>query len=378
MRRILIISFSKIDSDPRVRRQLTLLKEKFNLMVTGFGRLHMAGVSMATLPEDDRSLSCKIPKALQLLTGAFSLHYWSRPAVVDVSEKFSTETFDLVLANDVEALPVALKIAKGAPVILDAHEYSPREMEGWKWRLFFQRYKSWLCQKYLMRANAVCTVSRGIAVEYERNYGVRCSIVMNAADYQNLRPSKVLDDQVRLIHHGGINRSRQIELMIDLMDALEHRFTLDLMLVNTDPQYFEELRRRASHNHRIRFVDPVSLHEIPAVLNRYDIGVYLLPFSNFNNMHALPNKFFEFVQGRLGVAIGPSPEMARLVKEYELGLIANDFHPVTLAKLLNELTTEQIRNFKRNADRAARSLSSQESGEELLRMIDDALKNIAS
>lgn len=340
--------------------------------------MQMAGVSMTTLPEDDRSFSHKALKALQLLAGAFSLHYWSRPAVVEVFEKFSGEKFDLVLANDVEALPVALRIAKGVPVILDAHEYSPKEMEGWKWRLFFQRYKSWLCQKYLLRANAVCTVSRGIADEYERNYGVRCSIVMNAADYQDLRPSDVLDDRVRLIHHGGINRSRKIELMIDLMDTLEHRFTLDLMLVNTDPKYFEELQRRASHNHRVRFVDPVPLAEIPSVLNHYDIGVYLLPFSNFNNMHALPNKFFEFVQGRLGVAIGPSPEMARLIAEYDLGLVAADFHPATLAKLLNELTAEQIRQFKRNADLAARELSSQESGTELLRIIDNALKNTAN
>lgn len=375
MRRLLIISFSTIETDPRVRRQLALLKDEFDLVVAGFGRLQMAGVSMATLPEDGRSFAHKAAKAIQLLSGVFTFHYWKRPAVVAARDRFSSEKFDLILANDVEALPVALEIAKGAPVILDAHEYSPREMEGWKWRLFFQRYKSWLCRKYLSRANAVCTVSRGIADEYERNFGVRCSIVMNAAEYRDLQPSEVPEGRIRLIHHGGINRSRQIELMIDLMDFLDDRFTLDLMLVSTDAKYFEELRQRADGNPRIRFVEPVPLQEIPSVLNRYDIGVYLLPFSNFNNMHALPNKFFEFVQGRLGIAIGPSPEMARLVSEHGLGLVADDFVPATLAKLLNGLTTEQVRQFKDNAHHAARPLSSQESGEELLRMIRGTLKS---
>lgn len=374
MRRLLIISFSTIETDPRVRRQLALLKDEFELVVAGFGPLQMGGVSMVTLPEDGRSFAHKAAKAIQLLSGAFTFHYWKRPAVVAARDKFSREKFDLVLANDIEALPVALEIAKGAPVILDAHEYSPREMEGWKWRLFFQRYKSWLCRKYLSRANAVCTVSRGIADEYERNFGVRCSIVMNAAEYRDLQPSEVQEGRIRLIHHGGINRSRQIELMIDLMDFLDERFSLDLMLVNTDAKYFGELRERAGRNPRIRFVEPVPLQEIPSTLNRYDIGVYLLPFSNFNNMHALPNKFFEFVQGRLGIAIGPSPEMARLVSEHGLGLVAEDFSPATLAKLLNGLTTEQVRRFKDNAHRAARQLSSQESGEELLRMLRGALK----
>ena len=51
MRRLLIISFSTIETDPRVRRQLALLKDEFELVVAGFGRLQMAGVSMAMLPE---------------------------------------------------------------------------------------------------------------------------------------------------------------------------------------------------------------------------------------------------------------------------------------------------------------------------------------
>lgn len=37
MGRLLIISFSPIEKDPRVRRQLALLKDEFELVVAGYG-----------------------------------------------------------------------------------------------------------------------------------------------------------------------------------------------------------------------------------------------------------------------------------------------------------------------------------------------------
>jgi hypothetical protein len=99
------------------------------------------------------------------------------------------------------------------------------------------------------------------------------------------------------------------------------------------------------------------MRELSAFLNRFDLGVYILRPTNFNNRHALPNKFFEFVQARLGVAIGPSPEMAALVKRYDLGLVADDFEPASLAGLLAALTPEEIARHKRNAHEASRALS---------------------
>ena len=37
---------------------------------------------------------------------------------------------------------------------------------------------------------------------------------------------------------------------------------------------------------------------IVRTINQFDLGVYLLPPVNFNSAHALPNKFFEFIQAR--------------------------------------------------------------------------------
>ena len=45
-------------------------------------------------------------------------------------------------------------------------------------------------------------------------------------------------------------------------------------------------------------------------MNACDVGVFCMPPINVNARYALPNKFFDFVQARLAVAVGPAEEMA--------------------------------------------------------------------
>jgi len=105
-------------------------------------------------------------------------------------------------------------------------------------------------------------------------------------------------------------------------------------------------------------------------VNQYDVGIYLLPPVNFNPEHALPNKFFEFIQARLAVAIGPSTEMARIVEEHSLKVIADSFRPEALANALEQLTDESIRGYKLAADRAALELNYEAAGRVLLHEIE--------
>lgn len=373
--RILILSFSNIQTDPRVQRQIILLKEKFDVTVAGFCSENILEVSVISIPGFNKKFFFQVKKAVLLLSKSFESFYYNLAPVVALRKICSEKKFDIILANDVDSLPVAFDIAKGAPVVLDAHEYSPKEFSNWKWRLFFAPYKQWLCETYLPRVHGMSTVCQGIAEEYGRNFGVRCTVVTNAATYHDLQPSPLKEGRIRLIHHGASIRERQLERMVDMMDLLDDRFTLDLMLVPHEPKYLDMLRRRAGRNHRIRFVDPVPFDMIVKKLNEYDIGIYILPFSNFNNRYALPNKFFEFVQARLGIAIGPSPEMMRLVQEHELGLVAKDFAPESMAEVLGKLTPDQIARFKSNADRAAKLLSAESAGAEWLRLIENAMKN---
>jgi glycosyltransferase involved in cell wall biosynthesis len=140
------------------------------------------------------------------------------------------------------------------------------------------------------------------------------------------------------------------------------------MLVGDD-DYIESLKRMAAPLPNIKFLPPIGTKEIASFTNQFDVGIYSLPPSNFNNEHALPNKFFEYIQARLAIVIGPSPEMARLVRQYELGVIAEDFSPRSMAEAIRGLTVESIDRFKANASKHAYELSAEKNRELFLRLV---------
>src|SRR5690606_14907249 len=103
-----------------------------------------------------------------------------------------------------------------------------------------------------------------------------------------------------------------------------------------------ELRALAGDDRRIRFCEPVPYDELVQTLNGYDVGLSIFPPTTFNLAWCLPNKFFDFIQARLGVIVGPSPEMKRFVDEYRVGLVLPDFESAPLAAALEALTPERV------------------------------------
>src|SRR5690606_30757545 len=154
------------------------------------------------------------------------------------------------------------------------------------------------------------------------------------------------------------------------MDRVTAPMTLDLYLMSNDPGYLEELRSRYAASDRVLIHPPVAPHELPATLNAHDVGVYVLPPVSFNHLWALPNKVFDFVQGRLALVVGPSPEMAALVRRPGLGVVTDDFGAQALARALDALTPETVRGFKAASARSARELSAEEQVRGWSRAVD--------
>lgn len=273
--------------------------------------------------------------------------------------------FDLIIANDIETVPFALRLAttRGARVLVDAHEYAPSQKLRVKDRLLFNPFWYAICRRDLPSADAMVTVCDGISQKYHREFGVSPGVMTNAPFYEDLQPSETDGCRIRLIHHGIASADRRPELMLALMDQLDERFTLDLMLIPTDHVCFSRLVRPARGNRKITFRDPVETGEIARQINPYDMGLFMLPTRTINHELALPNKLFEFIQGRLGVAIWPSQEMARVVSKYECGVISDAFTVEAMARALNGLTTEDVRHVKAKSHLAASELCAERNRE---------------
>ncbi|MFQ4139210.1 glycosyltransferase [Nodosilinea sp. PGN35] len=289
--------------------------------------------------------------------------------LVNLDLALAIASYDLIVVENIELLPLALRRRKNAKVIFDAREYYPLEFgNDLKFKLINAPLMRFLCDRYLKACDQIITVSLGLSQKYTREFGVHPVLIMSTPRAIDLAPSPVLEQSIRLVHHGAANPDRCLENMIDTMEQLDDRFSLDLYLTGNS-KYINHLKRLASQNPRITFCEPVKFKDIVTMLNAYDIGLYLLEPTNFNTTHSLPNKFFEFIQARLMLAIGPSPAMANLVAHYGCGIVTRDFMPTSMAKLVNALTAADVSSYKLRSDIAAKQLNWECEGEKLKALI---------
>ena len=378
--RILILSFSPIARDPRVQRQIRALRSGHELIVAGFSPISEDDTQMIAIGRRPPSLGWKVLAFLTLLCGRYGLHYWFQLEYPRrAMQQLQAGSFDLVLANDVNTLPLAFRLADGAPVYLDAHEFSPAEFLSLRWRLSLGRLYHWICGRWLAHVSVMSTVCGGISDLYASSYGRPADlIVLNVPPLLPLEApvnlsGQKLDQTIRLVHHGAAIPERRLELMVQMLNFLDPRFTLDFFLVGADSAYARALPQHCSNPARLRLNHPVPMAQLPQTLSRFDIGIFLLPPVNLNYQYALPNKLFEFLHAGLAIAIGPSPEMAAIVRSEEVGVVAPSFEPAALAACLNALQPEQIRQFRRNAWAARQRYSSQAAEQAIAASVNRAM-----
>lgn len=373
-KRLVVLAFSNLDSDPRVARHLDALLGEYRLVTCGLRAPRADVEKHLFLQVPNPAAQSRLRSGMRLLLRRFEAHYWSHPWITVTLAALSQESFDGILCNDILTLPVALKVARGKPVVFDAHEYSPAEFsERLAWRLSHGAFASYLCRTYIPRATASITVCDGIAAAFREAFRVRMHTIDNAAPFYDIRLHATASGAIRLIHHGGAVRARHLEAMLDTADQLDSRFTLDFMLVPSDAAYLNELKRRAASNPRVRFREPVPMDRIVETCSEYDIGIYLLRPVNPNHELALPNKLFEFIQARLAVAIGPSLEMSRFVSTHGCGVVSESFAPGALARTINGLSSTDIDRMKANSDRAAHDHNAGHNARRLREIVADAL-----
>ncbi|MGC3948658.1 MAG: glycosyltransferase [Chryseolinea sp.] len=217
-KRLLVIVLSNFKHDARVRRQVLALKDHYETTVVCFSGEKEEGFEVISITPTNLTFLRKAVASVFLLLRWYSLAHRILHSYYYLVEELSSRNFDIIIANDVETLPIAFRFPSNARVIFDAHEYAPRHFEDKRsWRLFFQGFNTWLCRKYIPRVSGMMTVGKGLAREYEKNFGRRPEVVMNANIYTDIQPSEVAADKIRLVHHGIATPSRRLELMIEMM-----------------------------------------------------------------------------------------------------------------------------------------------------------------
>lgn len=384
VRKALVVCLSTLESDPRVVREIKwLISGGWIVDTLGLGDSPLEAVRdhFAITPPPPWTN----PRPIKGLILA-ALPYAARFRVLvesciprQASNRVREGAYDLVLINDIDLLPWAVKTTSAArrnstvKCHLDLHEYHPRNLpEGTSLRFLMTGYHRWLRRFIPNPAFASrSVVAGGIAELYASEFHIpRPEVVRNSPPFVRQEPSPVNPNRIELIYHGHAAWARGLKTLVDAMRLLDERFVLTLMLTGS-PQVRSELQV-LTHDlvDRVTFMPAVPMSEVAVTLNRFDLEVMFFPPSTQNLRLALPNKLFEAVQGRLGLVIGSSPSMVEVVEQYENGVVVSGWQAEDLAASLNALTAEQIERMKHASDRSATELSSEGEQRSFFRGLD--------
>jgi len=287
----------------------------------------------------------------------------------------------VMVAIDLDTLPAVYLASrvKRVPVIYDCHEYFTEVPE-----LINRKFvrKVWLLIESLLlpRINYSCTVSSSIAREYKLKYGLNMEVVRNLPirfrDNNNTNSELVKFQGKKIIYQGSLNVGRGLEMAISAMEYLP---SVHIIIAGTGDIEAElkELTNRKGLNERVHFVgriSPLTLHHITKLA---DLGISLEEASCLSYYFSLPNKLFDYIQAEIPVLVSDMPEMAGVVKTYNVGNVCKADNAAELAAIIEDMLFDEAGNaiWKENLIYAAGELCWEKEEHKLIKIFNDSCKS---
>ncbi|MBM7504163.1 glycosyltransferase [Agromyces aurantiacus] len=377
-RAALVLSYSEIATDPRVRRQVDWLTGSgWEVDTVGLGDRPTSSVGRHyPLGAPSRWSTTRVGVLAAQLVLPHRIGF--RRQLVDripaeAKERLRVGHYELVVFNETEFGPmvgdptVFTPHARSAHLHLDLHEYhNPRlRRQTLGGRLTSGHYR-WI-RKHIgdpaFRTRSV--VNEPIGRLYVEEFGIAPPTpVRNIPPFVRQEPSDVDPGEIRLLFHGLAAWQRGFTEILEAMRVLPERFTMTFMLM-PNPAVIDRLQSLIDAHparERITIVPPAPMREIAQHINPYDLEIIFYRPLGRNLEFALPNKFFEAVQGRLGLVVGESPLMAELVREFGNGVVVEGFESSDLAATLGRLAAGDVARMKAASHRAADVLNAEAEG----------------
>jgi len=413
-RRALVLSFTPVTDEPRVRRQCDALwEEGWNVTVAGFRSHSPKPAHWQLLPLDpvqrERDpgspvsilrLSLLQEAGRRTLRVALRLGRTLRPDSAWLAERYYWHVTPyarayhalraarrcgalgrcrLVVAHDWFTAPVCARFAReeGAAVTVDCHEYSSGQyMHDPAWVRHERPFVIALEQRYLPRVHAVTTVCEGIAELLAEHYRLPAvpTVIRSVARYQEV-PAHDVREPLEIVYSGIIDPIRGLEELLRGVALAGREFRLVLrgpVTAGFDTPLLG-LAEQLGIGERVRIEAPVPFSEIVLACSRSDIGYFVHEDVSPQKRFVLPNKFFEYVMAGLALCVSDLPEMARLVRRHDLGVLVPRFHREAIAESLTSLDPESVRRHRRNAREAARELCWERESHRMLALYEALL-----
>lgn len=270
----------------------------------------------------------------------------------------------LIWSNDLDTLPacfMASKIKRNI-LVFDSHEYFtevPELIPRPKTQAFWKRIERFI----LPQLTKVITVCNGIAELYRKEYNIDVKVVRNVPFLSASSQSAEKKEKI-ILYQGAINVNRGIETMVKAMQYIDNA-TLQLIGKGDISASIQELIEQLKLSDKIIMLGEIPYQELKNYTQQATIGLSLEENVGLNYQLALPNKLFDYIHAEIPVLVANLPEMSALVKQYELGEIAQSNDPKALANQLNEMLKNeaQLNSWKTSAAKAKQELNWEKESE---------------
>ncbi len=354
------------------RHDARVLKEAQTLQATGYQvvvhAVHAPGKTRRRELLLDRIEVCRsgnLPVRRNLPTKVFSRLWWhwvvfcrllvGRPSVIH--------------AHDINTLPTAWAAAKltGAPLVYDAHEISASR-EGYA---RVRGVVAWLERKLMPCAVGIITTTVSRAKFFARVYGIERPLVLQNRPRQQ---SPLVSNRIReelglvqpwpiVVYQGGLQQGRGLEQLVRVAAMVPDAYFVFIGGGLLDAS-LRSIAAELGLEDRVRFIPTVALAELPSYTASADIGVQPIENTCLNHYTTDSNKLFEYVQAGLPVVASDLPEIRRVVRANDLGLLVPEGDTEALAAALRSLVEDKaMREFYAGRSRTAAAVLNWEAQE---------------
>jgi len=265
---------------------------------------------------------------------------------------------DILLSNDLDSLLanyLASKI-RNKPLVYDSHEYFTEVPELIN-RPRTQKIWELLERKIVPRLKYAYTVCNSIAAVYQEKYGTNFRVVRNLPLTRTTRFNKTEQANKIILYQGAINIARGLEQAILAMHHIENA-KLVIAGDGDIKSKLEALVKQKNLNDKVEFTGRLPLEKLAEITAQANLGLSIEEDYGLNYRFALPNKLFDYIQAEVPVLVSNLPEMAAIVKKYQVGEVTPSLNPEILAQKMQDcLNNEEKRKlWETNLKTAAKEL----------------------
>lgn len=382
--RVALVCIAPLRHDSRVLRHAALLAEAgYDVCILAQAPLpDVVSTPVSVLPGPGSDWRVRLGMVLRhapatIAPATADLLYWASTVKLAARRELINFSPDLVIANDWRALPIAYAAQKvnGTRIIYDSHEFATEEFsDSLRWRTLARRHIIRIEAKYIRKADAVVTVSSGIAEALADRYQLsELPIVVSNTPAWQATEFCPAARQVTVLYHGAIVPRRGLETLIESVPLWPEDFRL-IIRGPTQGQFDRHLKNLAGHlGQRIAFESAVAPEQVVAKAAGADIGIFLLSNSTTHARYAMPNKIFEYMQAGLMIISSDLPEIRRVIERADCGVLLDDNSPEAIARTLSGIDRTRIDACKRAALARAQDLNFGVEGVKLLAIVARAL-----